>query len=599
MKKNYVRLLAMLVCVVMVFAMVPAKANAVQLQGKKMPQMETITYDEDWQAHFITECADLIQVANAAINDPYNYYVCYFDQDATFVISQNVTIPNNMDFSCWGDLVIAPNVTVTVNGGNMSGNTITVNGTLNVQEYGYTHTGSALINNGTVNLGGTLSIMEYTTVSGNPINYLEDGRLNVNCYFENSAQLQKIADNAAAHEDRKYYAGATSETIYLASPIELPGNLNLQFYLPNSQISGATITVHGYMNVEGNGNIVIKNNLVLNGPSSIYTWEDENGQIGSVTFEGTVTNNEYMDIYGKVNFKNTVVNNYRMDVWYEYGATMTFANANLYSDGDNGIIWVNSSNASFPNNAIAGLNVNDFQTIDYWTDWSIPYWALMDYANSTPVPPVHEHSVVVDAAVAPTCLTYGSTEGAHCATCGEVLVKQETLAPLGHYYGLNENGDSDCWNPECLTCGALRVINPNHLTASMYRMYNPNSGEHFYTGSLEERQVLEAAGWKYEGVGFTICANTGDPVYRLFNPANGEHLYTMNELEVEQLMVAGWNMEGIAFNSCPTKEVPQYRLFNPNAIIGAYHFTASAEERDMLLAAGWIDQGIGFYSCWQ
>ena len=180
-----------------------------------------------------------------------------------------------------------------------------------------------------------------------------------------------------------------------------------------------------------------------------------------------------------------------------------------------------------------------------------------------------------------------------------LLQEGETLAPLGHDYGLDANGQPDFWDETCDSCGDKRVVDKFRPTHSMYRMYNPNSGEHFYTGSMEERQNLEAAGWKYEGVGFTFPATTGKPVYRLFDPASGEHLYTMDENEKATLLAQGWNFEGIAFNSGYETEVAQYRLHNPNATVGAYHFTASQAERDVLLAAGWEDQGIGWYSCWQ
>ena len=181
-----------------------------------------------------------------------------------------------------------------------------------------------------------------------------------------------------------------------------------------------------------------------------------------------------------------------------------------------------------------------------------------------------------------------------------MLVKREKLAAQGHDYGLAEDGKTpDFWDTTCDVCGAERVVNKHRPTHSMYRMYNPNTGEHFYTGDKTERKVLEDAGWKYEGVGFTFPASTGKPVYRLFQPSTGEHLYTMSEEEKAKLLAEGWNYEGIAFNSGNEDEVPQYRLWNPNVSVGAYHFTASAEERNVLLAAGWQDQGIGFYTCWQ
>ena len=47
----------------------------------------------------------------------------------------------------------------------------------------------------------------------------------------------------------------------------------------------------------------------------------------------------------------------------------------------------------------------------------------------------HEHFVVLDRSVAPTCTETGLTEGTHCSVCGEILVRQETLAATGHDLG--------------------------------------------------------------------------------------------------------------------------------------------------------------------
>ena len=131
-------------------------------------------------------------------------------------------------------------------------------------------------------------------------------------------------------------------------------------------------------------------------------------------------------------------------------------------------------------------------------------------------------------------------------------------------------------------------------TAIMYRLYNPNSGEHFYTGSVVERQNLVDAGWNFEGNGW-IAPLEGDPVYRLYNPNAGDHHYTTSVEEKDNLVRAGWNFEGIAWCTAPVNDKPLYRLYNPNAESGAHHYTMDETERDNLKNAGWHYEGIGWY----
>ena len=200
-----------------------------------------------------------------------------------------------------------------------------------------------------------------------------------------------------------------------------------------------------------------------------------------------------------------------------------------------------------------------------------------------------EHVEVLLPGKEPTCLEAGLTDGKICSKCEMVLVARQTIPAKGHSF-------DHAFDYKCDSCGVERIVDMTRPMVDMFRMYNPNTGEHFYTGSTEERDNLVAVGWQYEGVGFTFPLTTGKPVYRLFQPSTGEHLYTMDEEEKAKLMAEGWNYEGIAFNSGFENEVPQFRLHNPNATVGAYHFTASTEERDTLLAAGWEYKGIGWYS---
>ncbi|HFI0827892.1 TPA: G5 domain-containing protein, partial [Streptococcus suis] len=128
----------------------------------------------------------------------------------------------------------------------------------------------------------------------------------------------------------------------------------------------------------------------------------------------------------------------------------------------------------------------------------------------------------------------------------------------------------------------------------MYRLYNPNSGEHFYTASIGERDFLKKVGWKYEGGAWTAPTN-GEDVYRLYNPNAGDHHYTTSKAEKDMLVKVGWKYEGVGWKSGGSSKV--YRLYNPNAKgAGAHHYTLSKGEYDFLVMKGWKGEGVGWYA---
>ena len=129
----------------------------------------------------------------------------------------------------------------------------------------------------------------------------------------------------------------------------------------------------------------------------------------------------------------------------------------------------------------------------------------------------------------------------------------------------------------------------------MYRLYNPNSGEHFYTSSIEERNVLIDAGWNYEGVGWIAPATSSTPVYRLYNPYAGEHHYTTSVDERNNLISVGWNDEGIGWYSDENCSIPLYRQYNPNEYANNHNYTTSQEENNYLISIGWRGEGVGWY----
>ena len=132
-------------------------------------------------------------------------------------------------------------------------------------------------------------------------------------------------------------------------------------------------------------------------------------------------------------------------------------------------------------------------------------------------------------------------------------------------------------------------------TVAMYRLYNPNSGEHFYTGDVAERDTVIAAGWNDEGTGWTAPCESATPVFRLYNANAGEHHYTTDASERDALITAGWNEEGTGWYSDDAHSVPLMREYNPNQFANNHNFTADTSEHEYLVSIGWLDEGVAWY----
>ena len=133
------------------------------------------------------------------------------------------------------------------------------------------------------------------------------------------------------------------------------------------------------------------------------------------------------------------------------------------------------------------------------------------------------------------------------------------------------------------------------IMKDMYRMYNPNSGEHFYTADINERNDLISYGWNYEAVGWIAPVKSSVPVYRLYNPVAGEHHYTKDAAERDMLVSKGWNYESIGWYSDEDKTVPLYRQYNPNQYACNHNYTTYIDEKNYLISIGWSDEGISWY----
>ena len=103
-----------------------------------------------------------------------------------------------------------------------------------------------------------------------------------------------------------------------------------------------------------------------------------------------------------------------------------------------------------------------------------------------------------------------------------------------------------------------------------------------------------AAGWNDEGIGWT-APTSGIQVYRLYNSFAGEHHYTTSEAERDMLVSVGWTWEEGGWFSDINQAVPLYRAYNPNAFANNHHYTTDWGEFQMLLSVGWKDEGVGWH----
>jgi len=208
------------------------------------------------------------------------------------------------------------------------------------------------------------------------------------------------------------------------------------------------------------------------------------------------------------------------------------------------------------------------------------------------------HSSLKETVAKPaSCTAAGNNQYFTCNHCATVLAADKTTVTTAAQQQIpkKDHTYSNDQDATCNVCGHKRQVETKIETTPMYRLYNPNSGEHFYTGSTEERDMLINAGWQYEGVAWNAPIYEGNPVYRVYNPNSGDHHYTMSKEEVDMLVGLGWQYENVAWNSATPDNLPLYRLYNPNADCGSHHYTGSTEERDFLVSLGWIFEGIGWF----
>ncbi len=158
-------------------------------------------------------------------------------------------------------------------------------------------------------------------------------------------------------------------------------------------------------------------------------------------------------------------------------------------------------------------------------------------------------------------------------------------------------------------CWAIAVatlaLPASAASEAVYRFYNRDTGTHFYTVSVAERDGVIRAfpQFAYEGAAFAApSAMTGTvPVFRFYNTKTGTHFYTTSQSERDGIITYYPHLayEGPAFHAFASEgtdgRTPVFRFYNRKT--GAHFYTVSAAERDTIVATypAFTYEGVAFY----
>jgi serralysin len=139
---------------------------------------------------------------------------------------------------------------------------------------------------------------------------------------------------------------------------------------------------------------------------------------------------------------------------------------------------------------------------------------------------------------------------------------------------------------------AIALVEPTDADNSAfqaYRFYNTQTGSHFFTTSIAERNsVIEKLdGLSYEGNAFdsNVTEANGTAVFRFLNTTNGVHFYTAAADEAASLRLnAGFRDEGISYyasNDASNGGTALFRFYNTQN--NSHFYTVSEAERDSII----------------
>jgi Ca2+-binding RTX toxin-like protein len=148
-----------------------------------------------------------------------------------------------------------------------------------------------------------------------------------------------------------------------------------------------------------------------------------------------------------------------------------------------------------------------------------------------------------------------------------------------------------------ITTALIEPSDTDNSAFQIYRFYNSDTGAHFFTSSVEERNtVIETLpSFVYEGNSYdsNVSADDGTAVYRFYNADTGVHFYTASEAERDTVLdqLPSYSLEGISYFASPDDSnggQALYRFYNTSN--GTHFYTVSEAERDAIILT------LGHYS---
>lgn len=338
MNKTIIRLLCLLLCAVMVCGLVPAIAFAaeeavpVEMTASHAPKtLMAVTKDDEGDIEFTT-FEDLKTLAAASYSTvTYATYV----GDGELTISENLTIPANLNVEVPDTLTIASGATVTV-----AKDAFLTCYELNVA--------GSLVNNwavdvyvslnvtGSVTNNSELALVLSATVTGeDKITNGTGAAMYWYVWTTDDAELTEALDIAAANAGRSYVIATLDATIDLGFDLTIPANASVYVY------PGSTLTV-------GEGI-----NLTIAG--SLYAF-------APINVAGTLNNTGFLYL-GYFHYTNGT---------FAYG-TLTMLDGSTYK-GD-GTFGVDGGERTELSEAVTGLNLDDFDVTASEDEYG-KYWEL-------------------------------------------------------------------------------------------------------------------------------------------------------------------------------------------------------------------------------